>query len=108
MDIDITLAEYEERLRRAQEWLGNRVLEDCKPHMPYRTGALQNNSYTEDGGRRVVFDRPYAAELYNGVRPNGEPIHFSSPNASPRWFEVAESINREAWINGVNEIVGGE
>lgn len=51
----------------AQQWLADRVLADCKPYMPMQTGSLVQRSYTEDGGRRIVFPGPYARYLYGGV-----------------------------------------
>jgi len=55
---------FNARVREAQQWLGDRVLEDCKACMPLQTGSLQQRSHTEDGGERVVFPGPYARYLY--------------------------------------------
>lgn len=63
---ELRLSHYSDRFRKAQEWLGARVLEGCKPYMPMVTGSLQQRSYVEDGGRRVVFPGPYARYLYMG------------------------------------------
>lgn len=64
--VEIDLRPYGERFAQAQQWLGDRVLEDCKACMPLLTGSLQQRSHTEDGGRRVVFPGPYARYQYMG------------------------------------------
>lgn len=66
--IKINLSEYNERFINAQQWLGDRVLEDCKPLMPLLTGSLQQRSRVEEGGKMVVFPGPYARYLYYGVK----------------------------------------
>lgn len=64
--VDVDLSPTVERLKQAQAWLGDRVLEDSRAIMPIRTGGLQQRSHTEDGGRRVIFPGPYARYLYGG------------------------------------------
>ena len=74
---ELRLSHYSDRFRDAQEWLGYRVLEGCKPYMPFVTGGLQqrsynshepmvDRSYVSKGGREVVFPGPYARYLYMG------------------------------------------
>lgn len=62
----VDIQAFNARVREAQQWLGDRVLEDCKACMPLQTGSLQQRSHTEDGGERVVFPGPYARYLYYG------------------------------------------
>ena len=64
--IKVDLHPFEERHRRAQQWLGDRVLEDSKACMPLQTGSLQQRSHVEDDGKKVVFPGPYAGYLYRG------------------------------------------
>lgn len=64
--IHVNLQPFEERHRRAQAWLGDRVLEDSRACMPLLTGGLQQRSHTEDGGKMVVFPGPYSGYLYRG------------------------------------------
>lgn len=65
--VEIRFDRYEERYREAQQWLGDRVLEDCKACMPHLTGGLQQRSHVENEGRNVVFPGPTARYLYGGV-----------------------------------------
>lgn len=64
--VNIDLRSYEERYKKAQQWLGDRVLESCKDCMPKQTGNLEQRSHVEDGGRTVIFPGPYARYLYFG------------------------------------------
>ncbi len=64
--VKVDLGSLEQRMHEAQQWLGDRVLEDCRACMPHQTGDLQQRSKTEDGGKRVVFPGPYAGYLYRG------------------------------------------
>lgn len=67
LTVEVKFDRFERQFEEAQEWLGNTVLEDCKPYMPLRTGNLIQHSHVEDHGRRVVFPGPYARYLYGGV-----------------------------------------
>ena len=67
--VTVDLRALDQRMREAQQWLGDRVLEDCKACMPLLTGSLQQRSYTEDDGKKVVFPGPYARYQYGGKAP---------------------------------------
>ena len=64
--VELDLHAFEQRHLKAQQWLGDRVLEDCRSCMPLLTGSLQQRSHTEENGRKVVFPGPYAGYLYRG------------------------------------------
>jgi len=62
----VDLSALNDRMKRAQQWLGDRVLEDSRACMPLLTGSLQQRSHTEDDGKRVIFPGPYAGYQYGG------------------------------------------
>ena len=64
--VEIDLKPYEQKHIAAQQWLGDRVLEDCRAVMPRLTGGMQQRSYVRYGGREVVFPGPYARFQYGG------------------------------------------
>lgn len=116
---------FSKQFTEAQLWLGDRVLEDCKPFMPYLTGSLQQRSHTENGGKQVIFPGPYGRFQYGGkvmIDPatgspwarksakkvlTDRPLNYSSPQATAEWFETAKEINLEYWLTGVKKRAGG-
>lgn len=137
--VTLDLRGYAERHKKAQEWLGDRVLEDCKACMPHLTGGLQQRSHTADGGKKVIFPGPTAGYLYRGKVmvdsvtgkgprkiPTGpgeyilrfrkgaklvsttRNLKYSNPQAVPEWFEHTKRQNKQFWIEGSAEILGGK
>lgn len=53
--VNINLSQFNDRFKEAQQWLGDRVLEDSRAFMPLRTGSLQQRSHIQNDGREVVF-----------------------------------------------------
>lgn len=47
---EISLDRFSQQFADAQEWLGNQILQDCKPLMPLLTGSLQQRSHTAREG----------------------------------------------------------
>lgn len=80
----LDLAPWTEAFERAQAWLGDRVLEDCRSLMPLLTGNLQQRSTVLDGGRQVIFPGPYARYQYGGVV-----MVNSATGRGPRKIEVS-------------------
>lgn len=66
VEVDIDLSEFPPRFVRAQQRLGEMVLASSKVYMPLLTGSLQQRSYVDDGGRKVVFPGPYGRYQYGG------------------------------------------
>lgn len=122
---EINLDRFSKQFAKAQQWLGDRVLEDCKPLMPLLTGSQQQRSYVEDGGKRVVFPGPYGRFQYGGlvmVDPDtgspwarkgakkvltDRPLQYSNPQATDHWFDTAKARNGDYWIAGVKQRGGG-
>lgn len=91
--------------------------------MPLRTGSLQDRSYVEDGGRRVVFPGPYARYLYmdkvmvdpvtgsawvkEGVKKvvTSKRLTYSNSEAVDHWFDEAKARNLPYWVNGVENFI---
>ena len=64
--VKLDLSILQRRRVEAQQWLGDRVLEDSRAYMPLVTGNLQQRSHTEDNGKKVIFPGPTAGYLYRG------------------------------------------
>lgn len=122
---ELNLDRFSRQFAEAQQFLGDRVLEDSKPFMPFRTGSMQQRSMVVDGGRQVIFGGPYARFLYMGkvmvdevtgspwARPGAKKVvteqdlTFSSPGATAFWFDAAKAANGEYWITKAKQIAGG-
>ena len=66
VSVTVDLRKLGRRVKGAQRWLGDRVLETCRDYMPLSTGSLRQRSHTENDGKKVVFPGPYARYLYYG------------------------------------------
>lgn len=127
VQIHLDLSRYTERFEKAQQWLGDRVLEDCRRFMPLQTGNSIQRSYTTSGGARVVFPGPYMRFLYMGkvmIDPDtGSPfarrgvkkvvtdrlLTYSRASATDHWFDAAKAQFGKNWIDGAKKILlGGE
>lgn len=123
--VNLSLDRFSRQFTEAQQWLGDRVLEDCKAYMPHLTGGLQQRSHTEEDGKKVVFPGPYGRFQYGGkvmVDPvtgspwarkgakkvlTDRPLQYSNPQATDHWFDTAKAQHGEYWIAGVKERAGG-
>lgn len=122
---EISLDRFSKQFAEAQQWLGDRVLEDCRAVMPHLTGSLQQRSHTEDGGKKVIFPGPYGRFQYGGkvmVDPvtgspwarkgarkvlTDRPLQYSNPQVTDHWFDTAKARNGDYWIAGVKQRGGG-
>lgn len=83
------------------------VIEYMKPYWAWDTGRLANSAYTNTdiGSGIIVYDTPYAADMYYGVRADGSPVNYHldhNPLAGAYPFERmiadhSEDILEEAW-----------
>lgn len=123
--VSISLDRFAQQFADAQAWLGEQVLQDCKPFMPLLTGSLQQRSHMEREGREVVFPGPYGRFQYGGkvmvdqetgspwARPGAvkvltdRPLHYSRPEATDHWFDAAKAQYGELWVSEVKRIAGG-
>lgn len=123
--LNLSLDRFSRQFTEAQQWLGDRVFEDCKAYMPHHTGGLQQRSHTEAGGKKVVFPGLYGRFQYGGkvmVDPvtgspwakkgakkvlTDRPLKYSNPQATDHWFDTAKAQHGEYWIAGVKKRAGG-
>ena len=124
--VNLSLDRFSRQFTEAQQWLGDRVLEDCKPFMPHLTGSLQQRSHTEENGKKVVFPGPYGRFQYGGkvmvdfvtgspwARKGAKkvlterPLKYSNPQATDHWFDTAKAQHGEYWIANVKKRAGGK
>lgn len=113
--VRIDLSKYENRFNLAQTILDTDILQDTEPYVRYDTGRLNVFSlYTNDrGSGEIIYDareasrgnRPYARYPY--YITNNKVTREEHPHATPLWFVVSKSLNKNKWIKKVKSIVGG-
>lgn len=92
--------------------LGDAILHDSDPYVPYDTGHLSRSgtrsSVTDTAagfGCSVVWKTPYARAVYYG---DGRRIRFRTehhPHARARWFEGARNAALPGWLEAARETV---
>ncbi len=115
LTIAVNTSRFDEQYKKAQEYLGNQVLIDCDPYVPFDQGMLKNAGVVEDGGREVVWISPYARYQYFGFAMEGpapktvtdRPLEYQTAGTGAEWFEEAKSANLSKWIAEVRRIAGG-
>lgn len=123
--VEVDLSSFADRFDEAQQWLGQRVLQDCFPKIPIQTGSQRERSHVSNGGRRVVFPGPYARFLYEGkvmVDPETgspwarkgaakvsteRPLVYSDPGATDHWFEATKAERIDQWMEDLKKKIGG-
>ena len=107
----VRLSVFGGRFKEAQIWLDNRINLDMMPYIPFRTGRLQGainreNNALRGTGQIVAYTLSYGRQLYSGRNAKtGNPIHYTNPLTTPRWFDTVRSIHENEWKQGVRDII---
>lgn len=109
VSVSLDLSRFDKQFEAAQQWLGDRVLQDCRPYTPMRTGSMAAKARVEDKGRRVVFEGDGAKHLYRGFNlKTGQKLRFSNPMTTDHWFDTAKTMNLDSWVKGVEKKAKGK
>lgn len=108
----IRLSRYNQRFRRAQEWLDTEIMRRMTPVIPRRTGAFLNRIQAENAGFegtgtiRVAVP-PQGQYLYPGISTSGRPFRWTNPMTQPRWGSYVVQTYRPELMRGVRDIIMG-
>lgn len=123
VEIHIDTKRIDENLKKAQDLLDGRVLNDMKEYIPMdQQKALINATHIVQPGL-IESDTPYAHYQYTGELyltedgrswahkkehkyPTGMPLHYHEPGTSDHWFERAKETHKQQWIDLVKREVG--
>ena len=76
---------------RVQQAIDRATIEYMVPYWAFDTGQLAYSAWASDiGSGIIVYDTPYASDMYYGVRANGKPVNYhldKHPLAGPFPFE---------------------
>lgn len=106
------LARFGDAFARAAGMLGDAVLADSTPYVPYDTGRLADSGVrgavtAADGAAvcDVMWRTPYAADVYYGDLRGVCFRREHRPHARARWFEGAKAVGCGAWTETVRAAV---
>lgn len=128
--IDVSLNRFEKQFQDAQYYLDGEIMNDMVPYMPHRDGIFVNltrmrSAALQGTGKVIAGAPPQGRFLYEGkvmVDPvtgspwarkgakkvvTEQPLTYSNPKATPRWFDTAKEKHGKSWIKGVKKIAGG-
>lgn len=89
----------------AQLRFSSAVLGDSNLFIPMDTGMLKASGRLENNNRQVSWNTPYAHRVYYMGEEN---IRTSkNPNAKPKWYEWAKSINFKNWLAIAEKTIKG-
>lgn len=98
-----TAARLEKAFNSVRGALAEQILTDCNTYVRMQTGNLADSAHTEAGGKRIVWNTPYAKRVYY----TGTPRTNVNPNASLRWCEKAKRAHSKEWAKISSRMVGG-
>lgn len=130
MKIDVDMSRFEKQFQEAQFYLDKMVMTSMIPYMPRVTGTFINvtkamSASIAGSGEVIAAAPPYGRFLYNGkvmvdsktgspwARPGAKKvvtdkdIKYTSPKATPKWFETAKHNHGDGWIRGIKRKAGG-
>lgn len=87
------------RVDKAQFLLDQQVIKDSNYYCPEDTGDLQDSALKGQQLGEVVWNSEYASRQYY---EDNNKSKDRNPNASMKWFEVAKSVNKDAWLREAN------
>jgi hypothetical protein len=122
--LDLNLSGLEQNFAKAQDMLCNQIIADATPFVPFRQGAL-SISATVENDDEIVYTPPYSRFQYMGrvmvdsrgstwARKYGKKFvtarklkydKTTHPLASSHWYEKAEEIHKNEWIDLVKKVV---
>jgi hypothetical protein len=92
-----------------QLYLTHEIRRRMTRYMPYRTGTLATKLTAVDSATSITVRAPYAEWLYNGLRRDGTPIHYTktfNPAAGPKWDQTLMAAEKEAIAAAVKNYAG--
>lgn len=97
---------------RVQQAVDRAVIEYMEPYWAYDTGRLATSAWASDiGSGMIVYDTPYAHEMYYGVRGDGRPVNYhldKHPQAGPFPFERMMADHYNDILEEAIRVAGGK
>ena len=112
LKIDVSLDRIKKNVKKAQFYLDNQVMNSMTPYRYLYEGKKMVDTKTgkgpyplKDGNGNVIgFRYRKGAKL----QPTTQPLIYTRPSATPRWFDTAKAQHKSQWVSGVKKIIGGK
>lgn len=95
-----------------QQAIDRAVINYMEPYWAYDTGWLANSAWASDiGSGIIVYDTPYASEMYYGVRKDGTKVNYhldKHPQAGPFPFERMMADHYNDILEEARRVAGGK
>ena len=97
---------------RVQQAIDRATIEYMEQYWAYDTGRLATSAWASDiGSGVIIYDTPYAHEMYYGVREDGKPVnyhHDKNPLAGPFPFERMMADHYGDIVEEANRVAGSK
>ena len=100
LDLIIT-KEINERIENIKPEFSKYIIEDSFDYVPYETGKLANSAHIDEKGN-IIYDEPYAQDVYNSDRQYDTDKH---KQATGHWIEQAYKDKADKWQQKLKDLI---
>ena len=100
LDLIIT-KEINERIEKIKPEFSKYIIEDSFDYVPYETGKLANSARIDEKGN-IIYDEPYAQEVYDSDRQYDTDKH---KQATGHWLEQAYKDKADKWQQKLKDLI---
>ena len=93
--------ELKERIEKVKPEFSKYVIDDSFEYVPYETGKLANSAHVDEKGN-IVYDEPYAEEVYESDRQYDTDKHQQATN---HWLEKAYKDKADKWQQKLKDLI---
>ena len=93
--------EIKERIEQIKPEFSEYIIEDSFDYVPYETGKLANSAHIDEKGN-IIYDEPYAQEVYDSDRQYDTDKH---KQATGHWVEQAYKDKSDKWQQKLKDLI---
>ena len=93
--------EIKERIEQIKQVFSEYIIEDSFEYVPYETGKLAESAHIDNNGN-IIYDEPYAEEVYNSDRQYDTDKH---KKATGHWIEEAYKDKADKWQQKLKDLI---
>ena len=95
------IKEIKERIEQIKPEFSEYIIEDSFEYVPYETGKLANSARIDEKGN-IIYDEPYAQEVYDSDRQYDTDKH---KQATGHWLERAYKDKADKWRQKLKDLI---